>query len=91
MGISQHLFVISQSCILSCRHNYCFKIFYSSFTGLQDTTLALDFRVTALEENGGSDGNSSVAELEVRVETLEGIATDHETRISVVETDVNGM
>ena len=43
-------------------------------TDLQDTTLALDFRVTALEENGGSDGNSSVAELKVRVEILEGTA-----------------
>ena len=57
---------------------------------LQDTTLALDFRVTVLEENGGGDGNSSVAELEVRVETLEGTAADHETRISAVEADVNG-
>ena len=57
---------------------------------LQDTTLALDFRVTALEENGGSDGNSSVAELEVRVETLEGTTADHETRISAAEIDING-
>ena len=59
-------------------------------TGLEDTTLALDFRVTVIEENGGSDGNSSVAELEVRVETLEGTAVDHETRISAAETDVSG-
>ena len=59
-------------------------------TDLQDTTLALDFRVTILEENGGSDGNSSVAELEVRVETLEGTAADHETRISAVESDISG-
>ena len=57
---------------------------------LQDTTLALDFRVTALEENGGGDGNSSVAELEVRVETLEGTAANHETRISATETDITG-
>ena len=57
---------------------------------LQDTTLALDFRVSVLEENGGGDGNSSVAELELRVETLEGTANDHETRISAVETDING-
>ena len=49
-------------------------------TDLQATTLALDFRVTILEENGGSDGNSSVAELEVRVETLEGTAADHENK-----------
>ena len=61
------------------------------FTGLEDTTLALDFRVTALEENGGGDGNSSVAELEVRVETLEGTAADHETRISTAETDLTGI
>ena len=59
--------------------------------GLQDTTVALDFRVTALEQNGGSDGNSSVAELEVRVETLEGTAADHETRITTAESDVTGI
>ena len=57
---------------------------------LQDTTLVLDFRLTVLEENGGSDGNSSVDDLEVRVETLEGTAADHETRISAVEVDING-
>ena len=61
----------------------------SSFLELQDTTLALDFRVMVLEENGGDDGNSSVAELEVRVETLEGTAADHETRITAVEGDIN--
>ena len=60
------------------------------FVDLQDATVNLDSRVTALEENGGGDGNSSVAELEVRVETLEGTATDHETRISTIEVDVNG-
>ena len=52
--------------------------------------MALDFRVTALEENGGRDGNSSVAELEERVEVLGGTVADHETRISAVEADVNG-
>ena len=57
---------------------------------LQDTTIALDLRVTALEENGGGGGNSSVAELEVRVETLEGTAADHEMRISDTESNVNG-
>ena len=57
---------------------------------LEDTTLALDFRVTALEENGGDGGNSSVAELEVQVETLEGTTDDHETRISAAETDIAG-
>ena len=48
---------------------------------LQTSIFSLDFRVTVLEENGGDDGNSSVAEPEVRVETLEGTSTDHETRI----------
>ena len=50
----------------------------------------LEIRVTALEENGGDDGNSSVAELEVRVEVLEGTADDHETRISATEVDIEG-
>ena len=63
---------------------------YFDIVALQDTTLALDFRVTVLEKNGGGGGNSSVAELEVRVETLEGTADDHETRISAIESDVNG-
>ena len=58
--------------------------------GLLASTISLDFRVTALEENGGSGGNSSVAELEVRVETLEAMAADHETRISSTESDVTG-
>ena len=57
---------------------------------LQATTSSLDSRVTVLEETGGDDGNSSVAELEVRVETLEGTVADHETRISATEVDVNG-
>ena len=59
--------------------------------GLQDTTLDLESSVTVLEENGGSDGNSSVAELEVRVETLEGTAADHETRLTTAETDIEGL
>ena len=46
--------------------------------------------MTALEENGGDGGNSSVSELEVRVEILEGTAADHETRISAAEMDING-
>ena len=57
-------------------------------TDIETTTLALDFRVTVLEENGGGDGNSSVAQLEVRVETLEGTTADHETRLTAVETDI---
>ena len=43
----------------------------------------------ALEENGGGNGNSSVAELEVRVEALEGTAAD-QTRISASESDLAG-
>ena len=58
---------------------------------LESTTLDLDSRVTVLEENGGSDGNSSVAELEVRVETLEGTAADHETRLTTAEADIEGL
>ena len=46
--------------------------------------------MTVLEENGGGDGNSSVAELEVRVEILEGTASDHEIRISATESDLTG-
>ena len=67
-----------------------FAVYFNLIAGLQASTLTLDFRVTALEENGGSDGNSSVAELEVRVETLERTATDHETRIFMTESDING-
>ena len=46
--------------------------------------------MTVLEETGGDDGNSSVAELEARVEILEGTTADHETRISITEADVEG-
>ena len=70
--------------------HFFIKVCVPYTVGLQDITLALDFRVTALEENGRNDGNSSVAELEVRVETLEGTAADHETRISTAESDING-
>ena len=45
----------------------------------------LDTRVVDLEENGDSNGNSSVAELEVWVETLEGNADDHEARLTTTE------
>ena len=59
------------------------------YADLQDASSALDLRVTALE-NGGSDGNNSVAELEQRAEILEGTADDHESRISVSETELAG-
>ena len=60
------------------------------FVGLQDITVALDFRVGVLEDGGGG-GNSSVAELEVRVEELEGTAADHETRLTVAEENIQGV
>ena len=66
------------------------QLFNVIIAGLQDTTLELDSRVTVLEENGGSDGNTSVAELEVRVETLEETVADHETRVTIAETDIEG-
>ena len=69
---------------------FIFPILVVSSAGLLATTISLDFRVTALEENGGDDWNSSIAELEVRVEKLEGTTADHETRISAAETDING-
>ena len=62
-----------------------------NFLDLDATTLSLDSRVTVLEENGGGDGNSSVAVLEVRVETLEGTAADHEARITATAVDINGI
>ena len=48
------------------------------------------FLLFFLEQNGGTDWDSSVAELEVRVETLEGTAADHETRLTAAETDIEG-
>ena len=49
--------------------------------------MLIDLRVTTLEEN---IGNSSVADLEVRVDAIEGTAADHETRLSSTEDDVTG-
>ena len=63
---------------------------YCILTVLKDTTAQLDFRVTILEENGGC-GNSSVDELEVRVETLEDTVSNHETRLTVGESELEGM
>ena len=40
-----------------------------------------------MEENGGGEGNSSVAELEVRVEALEGIVVVHDIRITSKNTN----
>ena len=44
-----------------------------------------------LEENGGGDGNSSVAELEVRVETLETTVSDQEARLNAAESGLEGI
>ena len=46
----------------------------------------LDSRVTVIEENG----NQTISELEVKVETLEGTATDHETRLTAAEEHIQG-
>ena len=46
----------------------------------------LDSRITVIEE----DGNQTISELELRVETLEGTVEDHEMRISATESDVTG-
>ena len=51
-------------------HNFADKTKRNLISDLQITTLALDFRVAVLEENGGGEGNSSVAQLEVRVKHL---------------------
>ena len=58
--------------------------------GLQTATVELDDRVTDLEENGGDGGNSSVAELEQRVEALEGTTADQETRLTAAEENIQG-
>ena len=57
---------------------------------LQATTIQLDSRVSVLEENGWGDGNSSISELEERVQTLEGITVDQETRIVAAEENIQG-
>ena len=55
-------------------------------TDLALVTVDLDSRVTVIEENS----YQTISGLELRVETLEGTAADHETRISAVETHVYG-
>ena len=55
------------------------------FTDLQANTLDLEVRVGNLEENSGDDGNSSIAELEVRVETLEDDTSELELRVGILE------
>ena len=65
-------------------------MFFSDIAGLQTATVELDDRVTDLEENGGGGGNSSVAELEQRVETLEETAANQETRLTAAEVNIQG-
>ena len=57
------------------------------FAVLANVSSELDDRITNLEENGGDDGNSSVAELEVRVEALEGTVVVHDIRITSKNTN----
>ena len=52
---------------------------------LQANTLDLEVRVGNLEENSGDDGNSSIAELELRVETLEDATAELEVRVDSLE------
>ena len=58
------------------------------FLALQDFTMDLDDRVTTLEESGG---NSSVAELEERVEALEITVEDQEIRLTAAEENIQGV
>ena len=44
-----------------------------------------------LEENGGDDGNSSVAELEVRVTTLETTVSGQDARLRATESGLEGI
>ena len=84
-----------------------FSLFLSQFflmTDLQANNLDLDVRVGNLEENSMNDGNSSIAELELRVGTLEDVTAeleiqvnsledvtaDQETRIVVAEENIQG-
>ena len=46
--------------------------------------------MTTLEENGGGGGNSSVAELEERVEALEGTVANQDIRLTMVEENIQG-
>ena len=55
------------------------------FVGLQANTLDLEVRVGNLEENSGDDGNSSITELELTVETLEDDTAELEVRVGTLE------
>ena len=53
---------------------------------VQLVTLELEQRLNSLEENS----NSSIGELEVRVGTLEAGGADNESRLTAVESEVEG-
>ena len=53
---------------------------------VQLVTLELEQRLNSLEENS----NSSIDQLEVRVGTLEAAAADHESRLTAVESEIEG-
>ena len=46
--------------------------------------------MTSLEENTGDSGNSSIAELEVRVEALEDTTANQDTRLLTAEENIQG-
>ena len=56
-------------------------------TDLETATVDLNSRVTVIEENG----NQTISELEMRVETLEETTTDLETRLTAAEENIQGM
>ena len=71
-----------------CIKSSDFLFILSLFTpDVQTSIVSLDFRVTVLEVNG----NQTFTLLEVKVETLERTAADHETKISAIEIDINAM
>ena len=69
---------------LNFSHEKPKRVFY--FSGVQVATLELEQRLNVLEENV----NSSVVELEGRVETLELTDLNHESRLSSAETLLEG-
>ena len=57
-----------------------------AITDLELATVELDSRVAVIEENG----NQTITELEVRVDNLEETTTDHETRLTAAEENIQG-
>ena len=69
---------------LNFSHEKPKRVFY--FSGVKVATLELEQRLNVLEENI----NSSVVELEGRVEALELTDLNHESRLSAMETLLEG-